>query len=180
MPRFLPLLALLLAWSGGSAAEETALSALRERAIGLMRHGGAIMAPPGTPSPIGDCNVGAVLTEIGRAEMRRWGDKLRAEGIPALRVFTSRQCSAWETGALLGFGEVRHEPALEPAAGPEALRRALLAAMAEREAGSLPTIFVTHRATIAALTGIELLQGEMMLLVASASGLTLLGRVSLD
>jgi phosphohistidine phosphatase SixA len=179
MKRLLLLLG-LLAWPGGAVAEGTVLAPLRDRAVGLMRHGGAVMAPPGTPSPIGDCNAGAVLTEIGREEMRRWGDRLRAEGFSALRVLTSRQCSAWETGALLGFGEVRREAALEISAGPEALRRALLAAAAEREAGGPPTILVTHRATIAALTGIELLQGEMMLLVPSASGLTLLGRVSLD
>jgi hypothetical protein len=180
-----------LAWPGAAAvAGQDPWAEFRLGAIALMRHGGAILAAPGTPPPVPGCDPSAVLTEIGREEMRRFGDTLRHEGVPEARLFVSRQCSAWETGKLLGLGRVQHDPVLDapPAtlsaaerdARRDALERAVVGAAAARE-GAYPTILVTHRLNIAALTGIEVTQGEVLLLRPQpGGGLTLVGRISAD
>jgi broad specificity phosphatase PhoE len=130
----------------------------------------------------------AVLTDIGREEMRRFGERMRLEGVPAASILVSRQCSAWETAKLLGLGSVQHDAALDPPAPTErgdarrdALERALVAAAAAREPGSPPVILITHRLNIAAMTGIEVVQGEMLLLRPQpGGGLSLVGRISAD
>jgi hypothetical protein len=182
-------LALLLLASPALAADasENGLALLRDRAVGLMRHGGAVPATPGTLPPVLGCNPGAVLTTMGREEMRRWGEHLRAGGLADVRFETSRQCSAWETALLLGLGPVAVNPELDPAADRgeleqrgEALRRLLLSAAQARESGAGPMILMTHRANIASLTGIELGHGEVLLLTAQPNGLSLIGRISVE
>jgi phosphohistidine phosphatase SixA len=173
-----------LAAPAPAPAQEPA-SALRPPVVGLMRHGGGIVADPGQAAPIPGCNPSAVLTDDGREEMHRFGARLRAEGIPAARLFSSRQCSAWETAQLLGLGPVQHHPALDPFTAAdrderrEALRRALLEASAADPEGG-PAILITHRANIADLTGIELMQGAVLLLRAEDGRLVMAGRIKSD
>ena len=177
----------LLSLAAGPARAADAWDALRDQAIGLMRHGGAVLGQQGEVPPVPGCVPSAVLTEIGREEMRRFGERMRSEGIPAARVFVSRQCSAWETAVLLGLGPVQHDPALDPP-GPgeregrrDVLERAVMAAAALREQSRMPVILITHRLNIQELTGIELTQGEILVLrPLQSSGLALVGRVRSD
>ncbi len=165
-------------------------SALYGQAVALMRHGGAVLGAPGAPPPVPGCDTRAVLTDAGRDEMRRLGDRLRAEGVMRARLVTSRQCSAWETAELLRLGPVTLAPALEPLVGPlspadhaarqQALRDFVVAASQAQGPGAVPVIMVTHRANIAALTGIEVPHGEILLLRPSQVGLGLVGRLSAD
>lgn len=186
MRRVLLFLSLILAPGLAAAAPDDEWAALRDGAVGLMRHGGAVLAAPGTAPPVPGCDPTAVLTDIGRDEMRRFGERLRAEGVPAARVLVSRQCSAWESAKLLGIGRVTHEPALDPPPSPaerdarrDALARTLFAAATTRDTSAVPTIFITHRLNIAALTGIEVVQGEMLLLRPQpGGGLSLVGRIT--
>lgn len=177
------LLLVLLTGLAAPAVAQPAGDALAPPVVGLMRHGGGIVAIPGQPAPVPGCDPGAVLTDVGREEMRRFGDRLRAEGVRVAHLFSSRQCSAWETALLLGLGPVRHHAALDPFtpaerdARREALRRALLDTSAE---ASAPTILITHRANIADLTGIELVQGNMLLLRAEGDRLMMSGRITAD
>jgi len=179
------LLVLLIGLAAPAVAAQPAGEALKPPVVGLMRHGGGIVATPGQPAPIPGCDPGAVLTDAGREEMRRFGERLRAEGVRAARLFSSRQCSAWETALLLGLGPVRHHAALDPFSPADrdarrhALRRALLDASAEADAEA-PAILITHRANIADLTGIELVQGNMLLLRAEGDRLMMSGRITSD
>jgi broad specificity phosphatase PhoE len=174
----------LLAGSAARADEGWAL--LQDRAIGLMRHGGAVVAPAGTIAPVPGCDTGAILTPEGREEMRRWGVLLRDRGIGLVQIRTSRQCSAWETALLLGLGPVTPDPSLDPAERPglegrlDGLRRSVMAALAMREEGGDPVIFITHRATILQFTGLELSHGEVLLLGRMPGGLRLLGRIAVE
>lgn len=175
----------LLAGGALPAVAQDAWSALRDHGIGLMRHGGAVVAGPGEEAPVPGCEVSAVLTDIGREEMRRFGERLHAEGITNARIHVSRQCSAWETALLLGLGPLTHDPSLDPpgpgeaSARRDALERALQAAVKEARNG--PVIFITHRSNIFALTGIELPQGEILVLRAQAGAtLRLAGRITAE
>lgn len=187
MHRVLIWLGLLLVTAAPARATD-AWDALRGQTVGLMRHGGAIVAPPGTIPPVPGCAPSAVLTEIGREEMRRLGERMRNEGITAARVFVSRQCSAWETATLLDLGPIQHDPALDPPAsnvpgsGREVLERAVTAAAALRNTVDTPVILITHRLNIQTLTGIELPQGEILVLRPQppSGGLALLGRITGD
>jgi broad specificity phosphatase PhoE len=177
-------LVLLLCLSAPASAQDP-VAALQPPVVGLMRHGGGVVATPGQAAPIPGCDPGAVLTDTGREEMRRFGARLRAEGLSAARLFSSRQCSAWETALLLGLGPVRHDPALDPTtprerdARRDALHRALLEAGAAGAEGG-PVILITHRANIADLTGIELTQGNVLLLRAEGGRLVMSGRITSD
>jgi broad specificity phosphatase PhoE len=180
------LLALALGLAAGPAAADHQLIDLRDRGVGLMRHGGAVVASPGTLPPLRGCDPSAVLTAIGREEMRRWGDMLRDHGLGSAKLLASRQCSAMETATLLSLGPVEHEAALDPLNGDaeartEALRRAILAALQERRRGGGPVVFITHRANIAALTGLDPAHGEVLVLDQGlGAALTLLGRLVMD
>jgi hypothetical protein len=191
MLRALLALALVMLPSAASVAGNDPFAEFRLGAVALMRHGGAVLAQPGTPPPVPGCDPSAVLTEIGREEMRRLGAMLRHEGVPNARLFVSRQCSAWESGKLLDIGRVQHEPALDapPAsltaaerdARRDALARAVIGAAASRDAAMHPTILITHRLNIAALTGIEVTQGEVLLLRPQpGGGFALVGRITAE
>lgn len=178
----LPLL--LLAAPPASAEPETTL--LREGGLALMRHGGAIPAPPGTAPPVPGCEPGAVLTDTGREEMRRWGTALRDAGLPPVTVLTSHQCSAWETAVLLDIGPVTPDSMLDAwdradsAMRGEQLRQHAISLERARRQGAGAIILVTHRANILAVTGIEVAHGELLLLRADRASLRLLGRLQME
>lgn len=180
------LLLLLLLLPAGPLRAEHEEAALRDRGVGVMRHGGAIAAPAGTPPPVPGCHPGAVLTDPGRAEMRRWGAMLRDRGIGPVTIHTSPQCSAWETALLLGLGPVEPDAELDPPPPAEMtqrgerLRQRLVALSGAREAGAPAALFITHRALIAAMTGIEAAHGEVLVLGSDHGALSLLGRLSVE
>lgn len=155
-------------------------SRLRPPVIGLMRHGGTLLADPAEAAKRPACDPHRILPDEGREEMRRLGARLRDEGLDAARLLASRQCNAWETAELLALGPVAHLPVLDPYPSEEAalrrplLRRALLAA----GESDMRTIFVTQRANIADLTGIQLPKGHILLLRAEGGRLTMAGRIT--
>src|SRR6185436_604948 len=70
----------------------------------LMRHAAT---EPGLGDPqgfrIGDCATQRNLSEAGRADARRIGERFTAERVPIARVYTSPWCRCRET-AMLAFG----------------------------------------------------------------------------
>lgn len=180
-------LLLLLALLGvppARADHEPAL--LRDSGLALMRHGGAIPAPPGTAPPVPGCEPSAVLTDMGREEMRRWGAALREAGLPPVTLLTSHQCSAWETALLLDLGPVIPDGSLDPwdraetATRGEQLRQHVISLERARRQGAGAVILITHRANILAVTGIEASHGELLLLRAERGNLGLLGRLQME
>ncbi|WP_270937272.1 histidine phosphatase family protein [Falsiroseomonas oryzae] len=170
-----------------AAANEGDWRAFRDGTVALMRHGGAISAEAGAasaPSPVatGGCDPRARLTELGGEDMRRLGVRLREAGVAPARILASRECSAWETAALLGLGPAIHAEALDPP-GPaerDARRAALQRVVVAAASGEGPVLLITHRINIALLTGLDIAPGEILLLRPTPAGLALAGRIVAD
>ena len=181
--RALLLAALLSATSGALAREvappldadaAAALSAVAEgRAVVVMRHALA----PGTSDPAGfdvdDCATQRNLSDAGREQARRIGERLAAGlGTRAADVHSSAWCRCLETARLLGLGEVRRLPALDSffgdrARGPEAtatLEAWIDARLASGAEGGTkpPAVLVTHQVNVTALTGVYPASGEVV------------------
>lgn len=133
----------------------------------LLRHA---RTEPGVGDPpgfrLGECRTQRQLSEDGRAQARRLGERLRREGWIPQRVRSSRWCRCGDT-AREAFGQVEDWPALdsffenrasEPAQTAE-LRRTLATLPAQRR-----EVWVTHMVNIAALTGETVAMGEGLLL----------------
>ncbi len=167
----LPLLVacLVFASTAGLRADQVdaLFASLRDgAAVAIMRHALA----PGTGDPadftLGDCTTQRNLSDEGRAQAAAIGARLRAQGIEAARVFSSRWCRCLETARLLGLGEVEPLPPLDSffrdrARGPaqtEALREFL-----SRLPAGPPVVLVSHQVNITALTGVYPQSGEIVL-----------------
>jgi broad specificity phosphatase PhoE len=133
----------------------------------LMRHAATTTGlgdPPGFE--LDDCATQRNLSDAGREQARRIGEKLRRRNVPIGAVRSSRWCRCLDT-ARLAFGDGEPWPVLDSlyerasqrAAQTEALRRVVANAPAH---GNL--ILVTHQANIVALTGMGLGPGEMIVL----------------
>ena len=99
---------------GLAVAEEAALwKALASKGhVALLRHAIA----PGTGDPpdfaVGDCSTQRNLSQEGRAQAERIGDRFRDNGIEAARVVSSQWCRCLDTAELLGLGAVEELPPL--------------------------------------------------------------------
>ncbi len=147
-----------------AAADEQAWATLRQgQALLLIRHAHApgLGDPPGFT--LGDCTTQRNLDVRGQAQARRWGERLRRQGIGTARVFSSRWCRALDTARLMRLGEVTPLPALDSffqhPAREAAQTRALREALATLGEGP-PVVLVTHQVNITALTGIFPRSGE--------------------
>jgi broad specificity phosphatase PhoE len=140
----------------------------------MLRHATA----PGVGDPddfrLGDCATQRNLSDAGRAEARRLGERLRAHGIASAAVYSSQWCRCLETAELLDLGPVEPLPALNSFfARPDdraphlaALRRFL----ADLPEDGPPVILVTHQVTISAMTGRGAVSGEAVVLTADGTG----------
>ena len=157
----------LVAVRPGAAGEQSALwAALRSgEAIALMRHALA----PGTGDPasfdIADCTTQRNLSDIGRAQAGRIGERFRENGVLGPVVYSSAWCRCLETAELLGFGDVSRLPALNSfytaRQRETAQTTALIEWLKSRQKDS-PAILVTHQVNITALTGVYPTSGEFV------------------
>ena len=124
----------------------------------LMRHGSTEAGygdPPGFR--LDDCATQRNLSEAGRAEARRVGERLRAERVAIVRAYTSPWCRCRET-ARIAFGDAEDWEALgsffdSPDREAEATARVLkrIASYARtKPAGNVA--MVTHAVNIAAIS----------------------------
>ncbi len=150
--------------------------------VALLRHALA----PGTGDPaefaIGDCSTQRNLSDEGRAQARRIGERLRANGITAARVFTSKWCRCRDTAAELGFGAARDLPALNSFFRRTERRapqtRALKDWLAAQDL-STPVVLVTHQVNISALAGTYAASGELVIVRPDADGeVEVVGRIA--
>lgn len=161
--------AFLLLLLGGSplpAQEDAAWQALRAGAVVLVRHADA---PGGAGDPEGfkldDCATQRNLSDKGRAEARALGERLRAERIPIGKVLVSQWCRCRETATLMNIGAPEEAPTFNNAfvlreRRDELTEGARAAVAAWKGPGTL--VVVTHGANILALTGIQPVQAEMI------------------
>jgi phosphohistidine phosphatase SixA len=154
--------------------------------IALVRHANA----PGTGDPPGftlaDCASQRNLDVPGRSQARRLGERFRAAGFPAARLFTSEWCRCRETAELMALGPVEVAPealnSFFSAPHREAgARQAMLRLVASLPRTGPPVVFVTHQVNITAVTGIVPAPGEIVVARRQPDGsLALAGRIPPD
>jgi broad specificity phosphatase PhoE len=157
------------AWPDGAQAD--AWRRLREGTyVILIRHAATVAGlgdPPGFR--LDDCATQRNLSEAGRADARRLGDRFRAERVPVARVYTSPWCRCRET-AMLAFGRAEDWEALSsffdyPHREPEftELVKRRIGGYGRRPPGG-NVVMVTHNVNIAALSKHSVATGEMVLM----------------
>lgn len=140
--------------------------ALREDGrVALVRHARA----PGTGDPRGytldDCKTQRNLSDEGRAQARRLGDKFRAENINVTKILTSQWCRCRQTAELMGLGPVEEAPTFNNAHMLRHKRDELAAGGRKVIAGwEGPGILLvsTHGANVLAMLGIHPREGEVV------------------
>ena len=176
------LLATILCAAPPAAAQDVWEQARAPGTHLLMRHALA----PGTGDPaifvLGDCATQRILSETGRLQARRIGERLRGNGVAIDVVLTSRWCRSSETAELLAVGPVTVEPAIDSffqnrqtAADQTEALRARLAAL---DAAGQKAVLVTHQVNITALTDIFPASGEIVLVRLDTNGeVSVAGRI---
>jgi broad specificity phosphatase PhoE len=161
-------------------------SALLQRLRGgghilLIRHAATT---PGIGDPEGfelaQCRTQRNLSAGGRRDAQALGAAIRAHGIPAARVWSSRWCRCLDT-ARLAFGQAEPAPLLDSLFGQDASQvRTATSALRTRlaaldHAGN--TVLVTHDINIRALAGQSAAPGGVLAARTTGGGLEVLGRV---
>jgi broad specificity phosphatase PhoE len=170
------------------AVDATLWSRLREgRHVLLLRHastGPGLGDPPGYR--LDDCATQRNLSDGGREEARRIGERLRREKVPIARVYTSPWCRCRET-AMLAFGRAEDwEPLSSFFDVPE--READYAERVRKRIGTYSSrdlggnvVMVTHNVNIAALTRLSVASGEIVVVRPDGCcGLRTVGRLLLS
>ena len=182
---FIPLFLLFFGFQA-SASEQTSESLLWQALqqgdhFAMLRHALA----PGTGDPenfaVGDCSTQRNLSETGRRQAQRIGDRFRANGIEQAHVFTSQWCRCRDTAELLGLGTVTELPVLNSFFRKferEATQTAELARWLDAQKIDKPLVLVTHQVNISALTGLSVGMGEALIVGAGpANAGEVLGRL---
>ncbi len=174
-----------------NAADADAWEAFRQgKAVIVMRHALA----PGTGDPadfdVTDCSTQRNLSEEGRRQAERIGERIRKQGITDAIVLSSQWCRCLETARLLGLGEVEEMPALNSffqnrsrASGQtrtlsEALDQWLVEDDYEEQ--DVLRILVTHQVNITALTRHWPRSGEMLIVTVEEGSPALLAAIETD
>ncbi len=185
--RVLPTMLIVVCVSSAAAAEDAAPVWVALRAggqVALVRHA-ATAGGAGDPAGfrLDDCATQRNLTDKGRREARRLGEKFRAERVSVGKVLSSQWCRCRETAALMDLGPAElaatfnnaftlRDRVDELTAGA----RAIVAAWS----GPGTLVVVTHGANILPLTGIMPEEGGVVVVeaeAANASKLRVLGRI---
>jgi broad specificity phosphatase PhoE len=136
----------------------------------LMRHAST---EPGLGDPkgfrIGDCSTQRNLSEAGRAEARRVGERFRKERIRVHKVYTSPWCRCHET-AMLAFGKAEDWTPLSSTFDmqdrePEFTERVKQRiAQYDRHPPPGNVVMVTHNVNIAALSRQSVAPAELVIM----------------
>ena len=168
------------------AGEAEAWSALRAgRHVALMRHADA---PGGCGDPPGfaveDCATQRNLSASGREDARKIGARLRSAGIVFERILSSPWCRCIDTATLLAMGPVKTEATFGNVVVLRDQREPLTSGarvVIDQWTGSGILLVVTHGANIQALTGIQPVSGEIVVVRGgSGGGRVPVGRLMLD
>lgn len=182
--KFLLLLAVTALLPAAVTAQDDArvLEALRDGGVViLLRHA---TTEPGIGDPpeftLGNCATQRNLSAAGRDESRRFGDSLRAAGVPVAAVRSSRWCRCLDT-ARLAYPDVEVQPwpPLDSFFAGQGNRQRQTAealdALRDWPAGR-NELWVTHQVNITALTGAYLMMGEAIVAQVVDGELQIVGR----
>ncbi|MCB8840473.1 histidine phosphatase family protein [Aurantimonas sp. VKM B-3413] len=180
------LLSIALIWLTASlnpaAAADAWQAARAEGTHILMRHAIA----PGTGDPadfaLGDCSTQRNLSQEGREQARRIGERLQEKRVPVAAVLTSQWCRARDTAEELDLGAPAAEPALNSFFGDRPREAdqtaALKARLRELDEAGRKAVLVTHQVNITALTGVFPASGEIVVISLGPNGaVTVDGRI---
>ena len=185
--RVLATMLVILCVPTAAAADDAAplWAALRAGgSVALVRHGpttGGAGDPPGFK--LDDCATQRNLTDSGRAQARRLGERFRAEAVSVGKVLSSQWCRCRETAELMALGQLEPAPTFNNAFTLRdrvdeltAGARAIVAAWT----GPGALVVVTHGANILPLTGVMPEEGGTVVVKSeptSATKLRVLGRI---
>jgi broad specificity phosphatase PhoE len=161
-------LALLLPAAPAAAADQALWELLRGgKQVVLIRHAETNMEQRDEAgAPLTDCSRQRNLTDGGREDSRLIGAVFRARAIPVGRVLSSDYCRCLET-AQLAFGRVEPWLPLQQALTDkdvQARRAAEIRALASEPPAGGNLILVSHQYTIRVLTGVQIGEGELLIL----------------
>ena len=136
----------------------------------LIRHASTV---PGLGDPpgfrVGDCATQRNLSEAGREESRRIGERFKAERVKVAKVYTSPWCRCRET-ALLAFGRAEDWEPLSsffdyPHREPEFTERVKkrIGGYARKPPGG-NVVMVTHNVNIAAIAAHSVAPAELVVM----------------
>jgi broad specificity phosphatase PhoE len=151
----------------------------------LIRHGSTM---PGLGDPkgfrLGDCSTQRNLSDEGRAEATRMGERFRSLKIPIAKVYTSPWCRCRET-AMLAFGRAEDWEPLssffdfphQEAEFTERVKKRISGYTIKKPKGNV--VMVTHNVNIAALTKLSVKTAEIVVVRPDGCcGLRVLGRLT--
>lgn len=166
--------ALLLPAAPATAADEALWTLLKGGGqVVLLRHGATDMEQRDQAgAPMEDCARQRNLSDDGRDDSRLIGEAFRSRGIPVGRVLSSGYCRCRET-AQLAFGRVELWLALQQSLNDrevQAQRAAEIRALASEVPAGGNLILVSHQYPIRVLTGIQIGEGEFLVLTPRGGG----------
>lgn len=158
------LAALALFWMTGTAVSAD---------LGILRGPGHVLIirhalAPGTGDPanfdVDRCETQRNLNDVGRAQSRDWGERLKGAGIDPARILSSQWCRCLETARLMDVGHVEEFWPLNSFFTRREDRDKNLNALRDTFASLPPdgplVVMVTHQVTITAVTGRGVSSGE--------------------
>jgi phosphohistidine phosphatase SixA len=166
--------ALLLPAAPATAVDEVLWTLLKGGGqVVLLRHGATDMEQRDQAgAPLEDCARQRNLSDDGRDDSRLIGEAFRSRGIPVGRVLSSGYCRCRET-AQLAFGRVELWLALQQSLNDrevQAQRAADIRALASEVPAGGNLILVSHQYPIRVLTGIQIGEGEFLVLTPRGGG----------
>ena len=152
----------------------------------LMRHASTLPGPGDPPGlRLDDCSTQRNLSDAGRDEARRIGERLKRERVPVAKVYTSPWCRCRDT-AMLAFGKSEDwTPLASVFDAPdrdreytESVRKRIGTYSSREMKGNV--VMVTHNVNIASLTKLSVAPGEMVVVRPDGCcGLRVVGRLLL-
>ena len=152
--------------------------------IALVRHATA----PGTGDPsefeLDDCRTQRNLSEDGRNQARRIGERFRVNGMARVRIYSSQWCRCRETAGLFDLGTVKDLPILnsffQRFMDRERQTQDLVEWLASQSLDE-PLLLVTHQVNITALTNVYPSSGEIVIIYRSNKGkISIIGSINTD
>lgn len=181
------LVGLLLFASAGRAlaqsADESIDALLREGGnVLLIRHAATVSGvgdPPGFR--LDDCSTQRNLSDRGRADARRLGERLKASGGSFAHVRSSAWCRCTDTARLAFLAEPEVWQPLNSffaGQGNQSTQTAVALGEARRVPAGENWVWVTHQVNISALTGTSVAMGEVLIARWNGSRLEIQARFS--
>ena len=152
--------------------------------IYLLRHALA----PGTGDPdnfdVNDCETQRNLSNAGRSQAIRIGEKLRDNLKILPQVFSSQWCRCKETAKILALGHVTELPSLNAFFESLYLKDEQTNQLKDwllQLNNKIPVVLVTHQVNITALTEIYPSSGEIVVIRITGLGeIKIVGRIAID